>query len=312
MLVMKLHKFTTIAATAVLGVSLAAAVSSPVFAWHPKGQIVKSVQNVTAGGALSDANDAGAAVAAKPGDTLKYVVVVTNAGAPAAKGDDDMAKTVMTDTLPAGIELVSNPSQRTLKENLGTLVPGQSVTKEYLVKVTATTAGVIENKACFTGDSIVNDNPQKGCDVANVKVTIPVNPTYTCDKLTVTKLTGRQIDVKLAATASNGATIKSISYNFGDGSAAMVTNKTDVQYTYQKDGNFTVSADITFDVNGQTKVVSSSQCAQPVAFSTPAGTGSAPTVLPNTGAGNVALLGGLAVVAGYAVNLLRLRFRAQQ
>ena len=32
---------------------------------------------------------------------------------------------------------------------------------------------MIENKACFTGDTEVQDNPQKGCDTANVRVTVP-------------------------------------------------------------------------------------------------------------------------------------------
>jgi hypothetical protein len=52
--------------------------------------------------------------------------------------------------------------------------PGETKTKEYLVKVTSTKdAEVIENKACFTGDSEVNDNHQEGCDTANVKVSVP-------------------------------------------------------------------------------------------------------------------------------------------
>lgn len=158
------------------GVVTAAIVASPALAWHPKGVIVKYVENQTTGVAKSDANDAAHAVAAKPGDVLKYTIVVKNNGDAASNGYNDMAKTVMTDTLPAGVELVSNPSTRTISENLGLIKPGQSVTKEYLVKVTATKDGTIENKACFTGDSTANDNPQKGCDVADVKVTVPQTP----------------------------------------------------------------------------------------------------------------------------------------
>ena len=154
----------------------AAIVASPALAWHPKGVIVKYVENQTTSVAKSDANDAAHAVAAKPGDVLKYTIVVRNDGAADSKGYNDMAKTVMTDTLPAGVELVSNPATRTMSENLGLIKPGQSVTREYLVKVTASKDGTIENKACFTGDSTANDNPQKGCDVADVKVTVPETP----------------------------------------------------------------------------------------------------------------------------------------
>jgi len=163
----------------IIGIVGAASLASTAYAWHPEGRITKKVQNVTTGSALSEADTAGAAVAARPGDTLKYVIVVRNVGAADSRGYNDMAKTVMTDTLPAGIELASNPSQRKITENLGLIKPGQSVTKEYLVKVTSKTAGTIENTACFTGDSTVNDNPQEGCNPAVVTVTVPETPVTT-------------------------------------------------------------------------------------------------------------------------------------
>jgi len=162
-----------------IGIVGVASLASTAYAWHPKGSITKKVQNVTTGSALSEADTEGTAVVAKPGDTLKYVIEVSNTGAADDRGYNDMAKTVMTDTLPAGIELVSNPSQRQISENLGTIKPGKSVTKEYLVKVTSETAGAIENTACFTGDSTANDNPQHGCNPAVVTVTIPETPVTT-------------------------------------------------------------------------------------------------------------------------------------
>lgn len=167
-------KVARIAAVAVTTGAIVLGIASPLAAWHPEGVIKKEVQNQTANSALSDANTAAAAVAAKPGDVLKYVVTVSNIGKPASNGHNDMVKTVMTDTLPVGVELVSAPAQRQISENLGRLKPGESVKKEYLVKVTSTTNGaVIANTACFTGDSEVNDAPQKDCDDAVVKVNVP-------------------------------------------------------------------------------------------------------------------------------------------
>lgn len=160
------------AVSGVIGLSLVVAVASPALAWHPEGKIVKKVQNVTAKSELSDANDANSAVNAKPGDILNYVITVSNAQTK-DDGQNDMTNTVLKDTLPEGVELVSNPSARQITENLGTLKPKQSVTKEYQVKVTATKDTVITNKACFTGNTPVNDNPQQGCDNAVVKVTVP-------------------------------------------------------------------------------------------------------------------------------------------
>jgi len=170
--IIAMNKVQTLVVSGVVSLGLVAAVASPAFAWHPEGKIVKKVQNVTAKGALSDANSASDAVAAAPGDVLTYVITVSNAQTN-DDGKNDMVNTVLTDTLPAGLEFVSNPSQRTINENLGTLKPKQSVTKEYQVKVTATADTTITNKACFTGNSTANDNPQQGCDTAVVKVTVP-------------------------------------------------------------------------------------------------------------------------------------------
>jgi uncharacterized repeat protein (TIGR01451 family) len=172
-----------------IGVVSIASLASTAYAWHPKGIITKKVQNVTTGSELSDADTEGTAVAAKPGDTLKYVITVRNDGAADSKGYNDMAKTVMTDTLPSGIELVSSASQRQISENLSTIKPGQSVTKEYLVKVTASTDGAIQNTACFTGNSTANDNPQQGCNPAIVTVTVPETPVTPTTPVTPSKPT---------------------------------------------------------------------------------------------------------------------------
>jgi uncharacterized repeat protein (TIGR01451 family) len=176
-----MNKFTTITATSLISLVVAGSVVSPAYAWHPKGQITKSVQNMTAGDEAKDANDAAAALATKPGDVLQYTIEVSNIAAPADQHYNDLAFTVMTDTLPSGVELVSDPSVRDINVDMGTILPGKSITKQYQVKVTADKdATVIENKACFTADSVVKDNPQNGCDIADVKVIVPVvTPTPT-------------------------------------------------------------------------------------------------------------------------------------
>ena len=168
---MKVSKL--IVSASIIGAVTLAGLSGTAFAWHPKGVITKKVQNITASSALAEADTAAQAVAAKPGDTLKYVIEIRNDGAADAKGYNDMAKAVMTDTLPAGVALVGSPSERQITENIGLIKPGQTVTKEYIVKVTASTDGTIQNTACFTGNSTANDNPQQGCNPAVVNVTVP-------------------------------------------------------------------------------------------------------------------------------------------
>ena len=160
-----------LAVASLTGIIAASALTTPVLAWHPKGTIKKSVQNQTSASTLSDANDDKTAVAAKPGDLVKYVVEVSNIGA--SGKTNEMHFTKLTDTLPAGVELVSDPSKRKIEENLGVIKPGQKVTKEYLVKVTSKQNGTIKNEACFNGDSEVKDKYQEGCDIAIIKVSVP-------------------------------------------------------------------------------------------------------------------------------------------
>lgn len=173
-----MKKFYLVAASVVTGVLLVGGVAGTAFAWHPEGKIKKEVQNVTTNSALADANDEASAVDAKPGDTLKYVVTIWNSGNANAQGLNDMWYTVMKDTLPAGVELVSDPTKQNIVENVGVVKPGDANKKvfEYLVKVTKQDDGTIKNTACFTGDSEVYDNPQKGCDDAVVKVKKPQTP----------------------------------------------------------------------------------------------------------------------------------------
>lgn len=167
-------KTFAVGASALTGVVLAFAMVASAAAWHPEGQIKKYVQNVTAGGSLSDADTADQAVRAKTGETLKYVIEIKNTGEADNRGWNDMHYTVLRDTLPEGIELVSDPAKREIVENIGVIKAGQKVTKEYDVRVTSkTNKDTITNKACFTGDSEVRDNKQSGCDEAVVKVFVP-------------------------------------------------------------------------------------------------------------------------------------------
>ncbi len=175
-----MNTFSKIAVTSITGIALAVSVISPAYAWHPEGKIVKSVRNVTANGELKDANNADNAVNAKIGDTLQYSITVSNVAKPAEKNYNDMAFVILKDTLPDGVELIDNASnvaQRQITENIGTVLPGKSVTKQYTVRVTSTSsAKLIENKACFEGDSVVKDKPQRGCDSAFAKVSVQVVP----------------------------------------------------------------------------------------------------------------------------------------
>lgn len=159
-----------LAATALTGVAFAASVAGPVYATNPKGEITKSVQNVTAGGTVQAADTHETAVSAKPGDVLKYVITVKNN----ASGENALVATNVTDNLPVGVELVSDASVKKIEEDFGTIQAGQTVTKEYQVKVVETKDGKrINNKACFHGTTEHKNTELQGCNEAYVLVTVP-------------------------------------------------------------------------------------------------------------------------------------------
>jgi uncharacterized repeat protein (TIGR01451 family) len=162
----------------VTGIAAATLIAAPALAWHPELEVTKYVTNVTAGGEMADANDTKSAVNVKSGDTIVYTIVVANtAGKPARGGNNDLNFTKLTDTLPAGVELVSDPSKREIVEEIGLLKPGEKTTKTYTLKVTGTTDGaIVTNEACATGDSLVEDAFRKDCDPAVIKVSVPPKP----------------------------------------------------------------------------------------------------------------------------------------
>src|SRR5688572_22574353 len=152
------------------GVALAAGAVSPAYAWHPEVHITKYVTNVTDKGEMTDANNAADAVKVKPGDTIKYTIVIKNTAAPASNAHNDLYFTKMVDELPDGVELVDDADKRVLKEDIGILKPGDKITKEYTLKVTSTKDhDNIHNKACVSGNSKVNDAPRSDCDKAFIR-----------------------------------------------------------------------------------------------------------------------------------------------
>ena len=76
--------------------------------------------------------------------------------------------------------------------------------------------------------------------------TPPAKPALTCDALQVTEISRNTFKFSVKATAKGGASITSYTYNFGDNNIK-TTNSSEIQYTYAKEGNYTV----TITVNGK-------------------------------------------------------------
>jgi hypothetical protein len=142
-------------------------------AQDPKVSIKLAVQNQTTNSELSPADNKDSALVAKPGDILKYVVTITNESEESQDNKNDFVSAKVISALPASIELVSNVDTREINEDLGTIKPGKTATKQFVVRVAAKDAGSIESKACFTGRYDAQNKPQSDCESAFVAVSVP-------------------------------------------------------------------------------------------------------------------------------------------
>lgn len=150
-------------------------------------------------------------------------------------------------------------------------------------------------------------------------VAAPQAPVYTCDLLSVTKLDNRKYKFSVKYTAKNGATFKSVSYDYGDGNKG-----SDDTHTYATDGTFNVVATVSFMVNGQVQTATSNACAKPLTVTKENCTipgkenypkdapecRETPVELPNTGAGSVAGIFAAVSAAGALAYRFALRRRA--
>jgi len=149
----------------------------------------------------------------------------------------------------------------------------------------------------------------------------PKTPIYTCDGLTINKITDRKYSFTTSYTAENGAVLKNIAYNFGDNTPVVNTLMTTVQHEYAEVGEYNAAAVLTFTVNGEDKVVASNNCKAttdkppvvppvepPVTPETPVTPEETPSFIPDTGAGSVLGIFAATTVAGmFAYRLVWLR-----
>jgi hypothetical protein len=103
------------------------------------------------------------------------------------------------------------------------------------------------------------------------------NPIYSCDSLAAQQTAGTQGYIfSVNTTATNGASVNSYVYNFGDGSTLVTSNQSTVSHTYST-GNFMANVEVKFNVSGQVVAVNSRSCVVAISVSQPAPT---PTPTP--------------------------------
>lgn len=127
--------------------------------------IYKHVIDTAKPGTSYAADDAAHAVEVASNGLIQYEITVNNGGtAP-------MENVVLTDDLPAGVQLVSDPAMRRITANLGTIPAGGL--KTYTVGLTkgvevTAASGLIDNVACANATGV-----QQVCDHAVIKVKAP-------------------------------------------------------------------------------------------------------------------------------------------
>ncbi len=125
------------------------------------------------------------------------------------------------------------------------------------------------------GSPLAGSGDQWGCwqyrivIVYTVEVeAVPIVPVVLCNSLVANSLGERKFRYTVNYTAQN-ATFKNVKYDFGDGTTPLLTTNTTVEHQYSRDGNFTTTTMLTFDVEGRDVVVTDAKCATTVSATTP-------------------------------------------
>jgi len=245
-----------------------------------------------------------------PGDTVQYELSYKNTG------ETTQDNVTVKDTLPAGISYV--PGTTMLKNGL---YPNAKSVDDSLFKPSGLNIGsyapdaagyILFNAKVATNDSLPTCGPNTlvnheytivGTDNKSATANVVVNktctntPIYTCTALTTSLVSGTQYKFNGSASASNGASIVSYVFNFGDGSSQTVTNPSNVLHTYPTtNATYTPSLIVNVNVNGVNKTVTSAGCTTTITIGTPPVT---PPQLPHTGPTDniVAFLGLGAMIA---------------
>ena len=233
-------------------------------------------------------------------------------------GNDTLKHVVLKDTIPEGLTLVpgsitwfdtAHPNGQVLPDDalssggidLGNYAPAgagyvrfrTTVDRDFdfnkvackLTNVATARANYVPEISSSASVKVdVNGNGDTSDDCKEQKA-------FSCDLLNVKSLGNREFRYTVKFTAQN-VTFKSATFNFGDGTTPLTTDKTTVDYKYAKAGTFSTKVNVTFDVNGGTETVTSASCATTISTTTP------PRELPDTGAGGVIGIFSAVTVAG--------------
>lgn len=164
-------------------------------------------------------------------------------------------------------------------------------------------------------------NPISATPVPPPKPQPQPQATAQCTSLSLNKLDTRKYQATVAFTTTGGATLKSITYDFGDNTIIPPTTDTSVIHTFQRDGSFIVRAQLAFTSSNTQPLNATCQAAltintppaPPTVTPTVTPISTPPSQLPSTGAGSALAVFAATTALGtgsyYLYTLRRLKHR---
>ncbi len=313
-----MSKFATLAAGLVAIPILAFA--APALADVSNGQIMQGdiyrVKNVTSNGSFADN------ITAACGDTVAFRVRVQNLG-PNTINNVKVAATLDSGTSTSHSSQVSLTADNVYNNGPVTAQAGLTTSQASTINYVNGSTELLDtngNKLNNLPDGVVSAS---GINIGSIGPltstaeevqfeaqincpTTPPAPVFTCNLLSLTEPATKQVQASVQYTAQNGATFNNVTFNFGDNSTPLTTADTTANHTYANFGTYTVTATVSFNVNGSSQSVTNSNCAKSVSFTatTTPSTPTTPTQLVNTGPGSVAgIFGGVTVLGAVAHRL---------
>lgn len=210
-------------------------------------------------------------VNAKPGDKVEWLMTTQ------VTGEGQMDNIVVRDQPAPSTELVSGTVKRIDASRNQTLQDGPlfdggydfgsySAGSGFYTMFESTVLGDFEGcERRVRNQAFVSAKQQSNelKDVADVIITKenceePEEPIYSCDSLNIFKVDRDTFRFTINASASNGATIES--YSINTGTEVVSSDDNVIEYTYAQAGNYSITATVYVNVDGEMKAVTSNNC----------------------------------------------------
>lgn len=214
---------------------------------------------------------------AQPGETVDYLLEYKNTGTVVQNN------VMVSDKLPAGMTYVAgssvlgnptNPGGVKTNDgvtsgglNVGGYNPGQNAWIIFSAKVPSEAALACGTNAFTNTENVETDYGSKSdTAVVTVNKTCAPVPVYTCDSLTVDKISRTEHKFTVAKTVTNATYVKTV-FVIKNAAGTVIATVDDVDgvysYTQTTPGAYTVTATIVVTVDGTQKTATSVACAKP-------------------------------------------------